>query len=88
MPNEVIDMLAGLSVERAVFLALMVCGASVVPFFLLVNVERFVPQRLRDARLPERATEIVRTAVDHGRDRAVTVLLAIVRHLDPKGTGR
>lgn len=39
MPTEVIDALAGLSVERAIFLAVSIVAASLVPFFLLINVD-------------------------------------------------
>ncbi|MGY6019530.1 hypothetical protein [Streptomyces spinosirectus] len=39
MPTEVIDMLAGLSIERALFLAVAILSASLIPFFLLINVD-------------------------------------------------
>lgn len=39
MPTEVIDALAGLSVERAVCLAVAVVAASLVPFFVLIDVD-------------------------------------------------
>lgn len=88
MPTEVVDLLAGLSVERAVALSLLVCGASAVPLLLLVDVEHLVPQRVRDAHLAKRAASFARPVFDAGRDLLVTVLLAIVRHIEPKGTGR
>jgi hypothetical protein len=39
MPTEVIDALAGLNVEQAVCLAVSLFSGSLVPFFLLVDVD-------------------------------------------------
>lgn len=39
MPTEVIDALAGLSVERAVCLSVALFSGSLVPFFLLVDAD-------------------------------------------------
>jgi hypothetical protein len=82
MPTEVIDALAGLSVEQAVALATAVFSASLVPFFLLVDVQQFVPQRVRDAHLGEWAVLHAEKAVLQARIALVAALLIAVAHLD------
>ena len=82
MPTEVIDALAGLSVEQAVALAIATFSASLVPFFLLVDVQQFVPQRVRDAHLAERAALHALQARDRARRGLVAALLAVLTHLD------
>lgn len=52
MPDWLIDLLAGLSVARAVFLAAGLFGASLVPFFALIDsrgLQQFVVHARHDA---------------------------------------
>lgn len=99
MPTEVIDLLAGLSVERAVFLALMLFGTPAAIVLYVANTDL-------DLRTPVvRAAGTAHQAAVHAghdlnraiclltlhtaqvRDRArialVTALLLAVAHLDP-----
>lgn len=83
MPDSVIDMLADLNVASAVFLAVGVCAAFAVPYFLLVNVQQFVPQRLHDAELRERTVLAAQNTVDRSRLALVAALLVVAAYLDP-----
>lgn len=55
-------------------------------FFRLASREQLLPDRAHDALA--RAGVFVVAAIDRGRDLLVTLLLAVVRHLEPKGAGR
>ncbi|MGY5048236.1 hypothetical protein ACWDE0_21790 [Streptomyces sp. 900105755] len=64
-------------------------GSFVLPlpvFFALANREQLLPDRVHQAAAHGRVLLIA--VVDRARDLLVTVLLAAVRHLEPKGAGR
>lgn len=91
MPTTVIDMLAGLNVAEAVFLALMLFGSGAAVLLLLVDVALadFVPRRLLVSRpvvrlLVEvvRAKGSVRIARDRTRRVLVAWLMALALHLE------
>lgn len=62
MPTEVIDALAGLSVERAVCLAVAIVAASLVPFFALIDVDFAAAWRATTAFLREAWVQFALTA--------------------------
>ena len=70
MPNELVDVLADLSVEQAVSLSIALFAGSLVPFFLLVDADHLLPRAVRE--LPAAACPLVR---DVCRDTAALVLL-------------
>lgn len=106
MPTEVIDLLADMSAERAVCLALMVCGAPAAALLLALSEGPLLPERVRKSapyelaavrwfQVCDRAHLVAGAAwvfvlgvTARGRDRVVTVLLAVARHIEPKGAGR
>jgi hypothetical protein len=106
MPTEVIDLLADMSAERAICLALMVCGAPAAVLLLALAEGPILPERVRKSAAYELAAlrcfqardraHVVASAAwvfvlrvtARGRDRVVTVLLAVARHIEPKGAGR
>jgi hypothetical protein len=81
MPPDVVDALADMSVEQAVCLSVALFSGSLVPFFLLINVEaeHLVPRAVRE--LPARAREMQRKAA-----LSAAVLLLILTA--PKGATR
>lgn len=90
MPTEVIDLLAGMSVERAIFLAVGTSALFAVPYLAFVNVDRIIPQRVRDAHLGERAAVQAEKAWEHAakavlltRVGLVAVLQVAVAYLTP-----
>lgn len=106
MPTEVIDLLADMSAERAICLALMVCGAPAAVLLLALSEGPILPERVRKSSPYEMAALrwfqardrthlalvaawlFVRRVTARGRDRVVTVLLIVARHIEPKGAGR
>lgn len=72
MPTEVVSMLAGLSPEQAVCLALMVCGLPASVVLLALSEEPIVPERVRTSA----AYELTALRVFQARDRALLVLVA------------
>ncbi|RPE40208.1 hypothetical protein EDD90_3244 [Streptomyces sp. Ag109_O5-1] len=64
-------------------------GSFVLPlpvFFALANREQLLPDRAHQALAQGRV--VVLATADRGRELLVTLLLAIVRHLEPKGSVR
>lgn len=87
MPPEVIDALAGLNVEQAVCLAIALFGASLVPFFVLVDVEpRGVLSRLVESGRVDALLVAIAAVKAAARDAALdTAALFILLCTSPKG---
>jgi hypothetical protein len=79
LTTEVIDALADMSVEQAVFLAAGLFGTSLVPFFLFVEADRLTPVWVSE--LPAQAVEMRRQA-------ALTAAALLLILTAPKGTAR
>lgn len=70
MPTEVIDLLADMSVERAICLALMVCGAPAAVLLLALSEGPILPERVRKSA----AYELAALRWFQSRERAHLVL--------------
>ncbi|MFD3574728.1 hypothetical protein [Streptomyces sp. NPDC058644] len=75
-------------IAACVSLATGVFGASLVPFFLLIEAEHLVPRRVRESDIPQRAALATLLAWDRARLAAVTALLALLRLAAQKGGAR
>ncbi|MFC8515542.1 hypothetical protein [Streptomyces sp. NPDC057257] len=87
MPNEVIDALAGLNVERAIFLALALFGSSAAVLLLALSEgpllpEHWVPERVRKSAAYELAALRWFQFRDRARLALVAALLICVARLD------
>ena len=81
MPTEVIDALADLSVERAIFLALMLFGSSAAVWLIAIDYEQLVDRVRRSAAFELAALRWFQ-ARDWARLALVAFLLIAVAHLD------
>lgn len=75
-------------IAACVSVAVGIFGASLVPFFLLVEAERLVPRRLRESDAPQRAVLAVLLAWDRARIAVIDAFLFLLRLAAPKGATR
>lgn len=87
MPTDVVDALAGLTVIEAVFLAAALFGASLVPFFALVDFDpRATVGRLVESGRLDALLIAIPAAKDAVRDVALdAAALLILLTTRPKG---
>lgn len=76
-------------IAACVSVSVGIFGASLVPFFLLVEAEHLTPRWLRESDVPQRVGLAVANAADRARLAAVQALLAfLLRFSAPKGVAR
>lgn len=88
MPPEIVDLLAGLSVARAICLSLMVCGSAAALLLLALSEGPLVPDCLRRTAAYEWLALLVFQARDRAHLAVKGARIALAHRLTPTATSQ